>query len=141
EPGDEVEQRRLAAARRAEQADELPLLDGERDVGERVVRAAPRGKVLGHRLERDHCGGVPLSAASRKRRSVSPLASPSGRKPSARPSASCFLSAASSSSGDGSTLAYAFLSSSSGSAFFAHFCSPMSTSLRASSRFAFIHAM
>ena len=33
EPGDEVEQRRLAAARRAEQADELPFVDGERHIG------------------------------------------------------------------------------------------------------------
>ena len=48
EAGDEVEQRALAAAGRAEQADELALRDVERDVVERVQRVALGAEHLRH---------------------------------------------------------------------------------------------
>ncbi len=54
EPGDDAQQRRLAAARRAEEADELAALDREVDVRERLERSegladALEAEVLGHR--------------------------------------------------------------------------------------------
>ena len=46
EAGDHPQQGGLAAARRAEEADELALLDGERDVVERGERAEALGDAL-----------------------------------------------------------------------------------------------
>src|SRR4029450_1434462 len=60
EAADDAEQRAFAAARGAEQADELPLADIERDIVERVHALRSVTPAKGHRyvIYRDDAGGV-----------------------------------------------------------------------------------
>ena len=59
EAGDEVEQRRLAAPRRADQADELAVVDGERHLAQRRGHAARgRFEALCDAADFDHTGGM-----------------------------------------------------------------------------------
>ena len=61
EAGDQVEHRALAAARRAEHADELAAVDGQRHPVERGGGVRPGAEDLGDRGEGDGWGSVSLA--------------------------------------------------------------------------------
>ena len=83
EAGDEPQQRRLAAARRPDEADELVAADRERDVGQRCHAITSREtKMLRHVLDLDHERGGSFLRPARCR---SPACSPSpARAPAPR---------------------------------------------------------
>src|SRR5262249_58127276 len=61
ESGNETQQRRLAAARGADEADELSRPDREIDAGERFDLAVAGRKALGHAAQRQHGLVLPLT--------------------------------------------------------------------------------
>src|SRR6185295_7467156 len=62
---DQMEQRRLAASRLADDRDELAAADLEVDGAKRVERAGGRVEGAGEALERDHAGGTVAAPTGR----------------------------------------------------------------------------